>query len=48
MLGKPTLGTLQSIAFLALGFGAVNGQDFCTRRGPLNGCTLSPNQSAGL
>ena len=39
-LGRPTLATLESTAFLALGFGAVNGQDFCTRRDPLGRFTL--------
>ena len=40
MLGRPTLATLESTAFLALGFGAVNGQDFRTRRDPLGRFTL--------
>ena len=35
LLGRPTLATLESTAFLALGFGAVNGQDFRMRRDPL-------------
>ena len=39
-LGRPTLATLESTAFLALGFGAVNGQDFPTRRDPLGRFTL--------
>ena len=39
-LGRPTLATLESTAFLALGFGAVNGQDFRTRRDPLGRFTL--------
>ena len=39
-LGRPTLATLESTAFLALGFGAVNGQDFRTRRDPLGCFTL--------
>ena len=38
-LGRPTLA--KSTAFLALGFGAVNGQDFRTRRDPLGRFTLS-------
>ena len=38
--GRPTLATLESTAFLALGFGAVNGQDFRTRRVPLGRFTL--------
>ena len=46
-LGRPTLATLESTAFLALGFGAVNGQDFRTRRDPLGRFTV-PDQSAGL
>ena len=41
LLGRPTLATLESTAFLALGFGAVNGQDFRTRRDPLGRFTLS-------
>ena len=40
ILGRPTLATLESTAFLALGFGAVNGQDFPTRRDPLGRFTL--------
>ena len=36
----PTLATLESTAFLALGFGAGNGQDFRTRRDPLGRFTL--------
>ena len=40
LLGRPTLATLESTAFLALGFGAVNGQDFRTRRDPLGRFTL--------
>ena len=40
VLGRPTLATLESTAFLALGFGAVNGQDFPTRRDPLGRFTL--------
>ena len=40
VLGRPTLATLESTAFLALGFGAVNGQDFRTRRDPLGRFTL--------
>ena len=40
ILGRPTLATLESTAFLALGFGAVNGQDFRTRRDPLGRFTL--------
>ena len=40
ILGRPTLATLESTAFLALGFGAVNGQDFPTRRDPLSRFTL--------
>ena len=40
LLGRPTLTTLESTAFLALGFGAVNGQDFRTRRDPLGRFTL--------
>ena len=40
LLGRPTLATLESTAFLALGFGAVNGQDFPTRRDPLGRFTL--------
>ena len=40
LLGRPTLATLESTAFLALGFGAVNGQDFCMRRDPLGRFTL--------
>ena len=39
-LGRPTLATLESTAFLALGFGAVNGQDFRTRRDLLGRFTL--------
>ena len=39
-LGRPTLATLESTAFLALGFGDVNGQDFPTRRDPLGRFTL--------
>ena len=39
-LGRPTLATLESTAFLALGFGAVNGQDFRMRRDPLGRFTL--------
>ena len=39
-LGRRTLATLESTAFLALGFGAVNGQDFRTRRDPLGRFTL--------
>ena len=39
-LGRPTLATLESTAFLALGFGAGNGQDFRTRRDPLGRFTL--------
>ena len=39
-LGRPTLATLESTAFLALGFGAVNGQDFRTHRDPLGRFTL--------
>ena len=39
-LGRPTLATLESTAFLALGFGAVTGQDFRTRRDPLGRFTL--------
>ena len=39
-LGRPTLATLESTAFLALGFGAVNGQDFRTRCDPLGRFTL--------
>ena len=39
-LGRPTLATLESTAFLALDFGAVNGQDFRTRRDPLGRFTL--------
>ena len=39
-LGRPTLATLESTAFLALGFGAVNKQDFPTRRDPLGRFTL--------
>ena len=39
-LGRPTLATLESTAFLALGFGAVNGQDFRTCRDPLGRFTL--------
>ena len=34
------MATLESTAFLALGFGAVNGQDFRTRRDPLGRFTL--------
>ena len=34
------MATLESTAFLALGFGAVNGQGFCTRRDPLGPFTL--------
>ena len=34
------MATLESTAFLALGFGAVNGQDFPTRRDPLGRFTL--------
>ena len=34
-VGRPTLATLEFTAFLALGFGAVNGQDFRARRGQL-------------
>ena len=37
-LGRPTLATLESTAFLALGFGAVN--DFRTPRDPLGRFTL--------
>ena len=37
-LGRPTLATLESTAFLALGFGAVNGQG--TRCDPLGRFTL--------
>ena len=40
VLGRPTLATLESTAFLALGFGAVNGQNFRTRRDPLGRFTL--------
>ena len=40
ILGRSTLATLESTAFLALGFGAVNGQDFRTRRDPLGRFTL--------
>ena len=40
VLGRPTLATLESTAFLALGFGAGNGQDFRTRRDPLGRFTL--------
>ena len=40
VLARPTLATPQSTAFLAPGFGAVNGQDFCTRRDPLGRFTL--------
>ena len=40
LLGRPTLATLESTAFLALGFGAVSGQDFRTRRDPLGRFTL--------
>ena len=40
VLGRPTLATPESTAFLALGFGAVNGQDFRTRRDPLGRFTL--------
>ena len=40
LLERPTLATLESTAFLALGFGAVNGQDFPTRRDPLGRFTL--------
>ena len=40
LLGRPTLATLEPTAFLALGFGAVNGQDFRTRRDPLARFTL--------
>ena len=40
LLERPTLATLESTAFLALGFGAVNGQDFRTRRDPLGRFTL--------
>ena len=40
LLGRPTLATLESTAFLALVFGAVNGQDFRTRRDPLGRFTL--------
>ena len=40
VLGRPTLATLESTAFLALGFGAVNGQNFPTRRDPLGRFTL--------
>ena len=40
VLERPTLATLESTAFLALGFGAVNGQDFRTRRDPLGRFTL--------
>ena len=40
LLGRPTLAILESTAFLALGFGAVNGQDFRTRRDPLGRFTL--------
>ena len=40
VLGRPTLATLESTAFLAHGFGAVNGQDFRTRRDPLGRFTL--------
>ena len=48
-LGRPTLATLESTAFLALGFGAVNGQDFRARRDPLGRFTLFLiSQSAGL
>ena len=47
-LGRPTLATLESTAFLALGFGAVNGQDFPTRRDPLGRFTLFLISSAGL
>ena len=39
-LGRLTLATLESTAFLALGFGAGNGQDFRTRRDPLGRFTL--------
>ena len=39
-LGRRTLATLESTAFLALGFGAVNGQDFRTCRDPLGRFTL--------
>ena len=39
-LGRPTLATLESTAFSALGFGAVNGQDFRTRCDPLGRFTL--------
>ena len=34
------MATVESTAFLALGFGAVNGQDFRTRRDPLGRFTL--------
>ena len=34
------MATLESTAFSALGFGAVNGQDFRTRRDPLGRFTL--------
>ena len=34
------MATLESTAFLALGFGAVKGQDFRTRRDPLGRFTL--------
>ena len=34
------MATLESTAFLALGFGTVNGQDFRTRRDPLGRFTL--------
>ena len=39
-LERPTLATLESTAFLALGLGAVNGQDFRTRRGRFTLCVL--------
>ena len=47
-LGRRTLATLESTAFLALGFGAVNGQDFRTCRDPLGRFTLFLISPAGL
>ena len=38
--GEAHFGDPGSTAFLALGFGAVNGQDFRTRRDPLGRFTL--------
>ena len=47
--GEAHLATLESTCvFDQLGFGAVNGQDFRTRRDPLGALHIVPDQSAGV